>query len=640
MLFIFKKAGIGLIFLYSVGLFAQSHYEKGKAFYDEKDYAQAIKSFEKAHQKDPESADVLNYLGSSYYYNEDYEEAIMAFNKLQEADSDYWAWYIYLRGEAHLNLDQLDEAIEDYRLFKTKYSTDPTRTLFHHQADFRISYAEGRKQLLNAPPLMPDPENLGKTINSGSGEYFPQIDPTGKTLYFTSQRKSRLSHLDGDNDKWGEDLYTAKVNSDGTFGEPVLMPEPINSNEHDGAATFTGDGQIMVYSRCPNEGGVGNCDLYISQLDGDSWSDPTNLGNVVNSKEWDAQASISADGTTIIFASNRPGGYGGSDLYMIKRNKFGEWGVPQNLGSMVNTPWSENSPYIAPDGRTLYFSSWGHPGLGGFDIFKSTLDNNQWSIPENLGQPLNSTGNDKFFTISASGEHAYFASERDGGLGQLDLYQVEIPEDMRPQATAVVSGVVTNAKDQQPISARIIIEDLNSGELVATNKSNSKTGEYLIVLPSGRTYGVTAYQKGYFFYSQSFDVPKESQYQELTKNIELKPIEKGARVVLNNIFFETGKAELSPESRLDLDKAIELMQTNPSMVVEVGGHTDNVGDEANNMRLSHERAKSVRQYIVDAGIASQRIEAKGYGETTPVADNDTEEGRAANRRTEFIILEF
>ncbi len=437
----------------------------------------------------------------------------------------------------------------------------------------------------------------------------------------------------------GEDVYIANVDGD-EIGEPSLLPEPINSTNNDFGATFSGDGQTMVYVRCGGEGSIGSCDLYITSLDGDTWQEPINMGNVVNSKEWDSQPSISADGTTIIFTSQRDGGYGGADLYMIRKNKFGRWGIPQNLGSVINTPWTEKSPYLAPDGRTLYFSSYGHPGLGGADLYKSIFDQGNWSVPVNLGKPLNSEGDDNYFTISASGEKAFFASTRAGGKGLYDLYRIEIPDELKPQATAIVSGIVTNARDKKPISARIIIEDLNTGELVATNKSNSITGKYLIVLPSGRTYGVTAFEQGFFFYSQSFDIPKESLYQELTKNIELKPIEKGARVVLNNIFFETGKANLSPESRLDLDKAIELMRTNPSMVIEVGGHTDNVGDEGANMRLSHERAKSVRQYLVEANISPDRIEAKGYGETTPVAENDTEEGRAANRRTEFIILEF
>ncbi len=395
----------------------------------------------------------------------------------------------------------------------------------------------------------------------------------------------------------------------------------------------------MVYGRCGAAGGIGDCDLYISQLEGETWSEPVNLGNVVNSKEWDAQACLSADGMRIIFCSNRLGGYGSEDLYMIEKNPFGDWGVPQNLGPVINTPWNDKSPYLAPDGRTLYFSSWGHPGFGGFDLFKSTYDGSRWSAPVNLGQPLNSENDDNFFTISASGEHAYFATTRPGS-GMMDIYQIEIPESLRPQPTVIISGVVTDAKTHNPTSAWVLVEDIVTGDLIATNKSNSTTGEYLVVLPAGRNYSVSANKEAYFFYSQNFDVPVTAKYQELKKNIGLKPIEKGTRVVLNNIFFESGKAELKPESYLELAKAIELLRVNGSMRVEIGGHTDNVGPDDKNMALSHERAKAVMDFMIKGGIPAARMSAKGYGETQPVASNDTPEGRQANRRTEFVILDF
>lgn len=211
---------------------------------------------------------------------------------------------------------------------------------------------------------------------------------------------------------------------------------------------------------------------------------------------------------------------------------------------------------------------------------------------------------------------------------------------MRPKPTVVVEGVVTNAKTKAVVGAYVMIEDLNSGELIAVNKSNSVSGKYLIVLPAGKTYSVSANKEGFFFHSERFDVPSTTAYQEIKKDIELRPIEKGAKVVLNNIFFETGKATLSPQSRVELGKAIDLMKTNPTMVIEIGGHTDDVGDDASNMKLSHDRAKSVRDYLVSGGITSGRVQSKGYGESNPVATNDTAEGRQANRRTEFIILEF
>jgi outer membrane protein OmpA-like peptidoglycan-associated protein len=302
----------------------------------------------------------------------------------------------------------------------------------------------------------------------------------------------------------------------------------------------------------------------------------------------------------------------------------------------VNTPFEEVSPFLSQDGKTLYFSSYGHPGYGGFDIFKSVFENGKWSVPVNLGSPLNTPGNDRYFTIGGSGELGYFASDRGGNL---DLYEMEIPEDMRPQPTVVVSGIVTNAKGN-PVGAYVMVEDLNTGELIAVSKSNSVTGKYLVVLPAGKSYSVSANKEGYFFYSQRFDVPMTSKFEEVTNSISLKPIEKGANVVLNNIFFETGKATLSAQSTLELKKAIDLMKQNPSMIIEVGGHTDNVGDDATNIKLSTDRAKAVVAYLVKGGIPTQRLQAKGYGKSKPIASNETKEGKQMNRRTEFFILDF
>lgn len=484
---------------------------------------------------------------------------------------------------------------------------------------------------------MKQPLKLSAVVNSNYPDYMPALDPTGTKLYFTSKRLGGIKQENPSDKEGDEDIYYIEKDND-QWGAPILLPEPINSGSHEGAACFSADGQIMVYTACGRDGGVGSCDLYISTLEGNQWTTPINMGNVVNSDSWDSQPTISSDGNRIIFASARSGGYGSEDLYMIERNIFGEWGPAMNLGGIINTPFSDHSGFLSQDGKTLYFASKGHAGYGGYDLFKSVFENGKWTIPVNLGKPLNTDGDDVYFTIGGSGEIGYFASDR--GSDQSDLFEIEIPEDMRPQPTVVVEGVVTNAKTSAFVGGYVMVEDLNTAELIAVSKSNSATGKYLVVLPAGRTYSVSANKEGFFFHSERFDVPATSKFQTINKNIELKPIEKGAKVVLNNIFFETGKATLSPQSRVELEKAIDLMKVNPTMKIEVGGHTDNVGDDAFNMKLSHDRAKSVREYLVNAGIAGERIQAKGYGESNPVATNDTEDGRRSNRRTEFIILEF
>lgn len=618
-------------------MIAEEFYKKGKEAYDNDKYEDAITNLKRATQLSKEYPDAIYHLGLSYKYTSKNEDALEQFVKLYQVDPNYWGWYWYEAADACMQLGKYDDAVVWLDRFLEKYPSNPTRVHFHHWARYKKEIALRSKELKNEKVTMKEPVLFPSNVNSSFDDYMPNSDPTGRTLYFTSKRKGGTAEDNADAKDGDEDIYQLNF-ADNKWSDPILLPRPINSENHEGASTFSADGQTVVYTACGREVGIGSCDLYIMHLEGSQWSEPKNLGDVVNSKEWDSQPTISSDGSRIIFASARPGGYGSEDLYMIEKNVFGEWGPAQNLGGMVNTPFSDASPFLSPDGKTLYFASVGHPGFGGYDLYKTVYENGRWTAPVNMGQPLNTSGNDEYFTIGGSGEVGYFASNRAGNT--LKLYSVEIPEDMRPTPTVIVSGVVSNAKNGDKVGAYVIVEDLNSGELIAVNKSNSVTGKYLVVLPAGRNYSVSANKEAFLFYSQSFEVPDNARYQEIKKDIALKPIEKGAKVVLNNIFFETGKATLSQLSRLELEKAIDLMRKNPTMVIEVGGHTDNVGNDASNMTLSAERAKSVRDYMIKGGIVAARIQAKGYGKSSPVAGNDTEEGRKTNRRTEFIILEF
>jgi len=613
------------------------NFEQGKSLYDKSNYTQAIPYFEKALGAESTNQDAIYYLGLCYRHTSQPQKAIEQLKNLERINPSYWAWFYYELGIAYDELKQYDNAIVYYEAFLKKFPHDASRTLLIHQAQYKINYNKHQAELEKIKTAISKPSKLSSKINSSHSDYMPALDPTGSKLYFTSVRKGGIKE-DSETAKEGdEDIYYIQKTAN-EWNSPQLLPEPINSASNEGAACFSADGQLMVYTACGRGGGVGSCDLYISVLEGNEWTKPVNLGNVVNSTEWDSQPTISYDGNKIIFSSKRPGGYGSEDLYGIERNSFGEWGPPMNLGPAINTPFSDISPFLSQDGKTLYFSSEGHPGYGGHDLFKTVLENGKWTAPVNLGKPLNTIGKDTYFTIGGSGEIGYFASDRDGD--QLDLYEVEIPEEMRPAPTVVVEGIVTNAKTKVLVGAYVMVEDVNTGELIAINKSNSATGKYLVVLPAGKTYSVSANKEGFFFHSELFDVPVTAKFQTIKKDIQLKPIEKGAKIVINNIFFETGKATLSPQSNVELEKAVDLLKTNPSMTIEVGGHTDNVGDDAYNMKLSHDRSKSVREYLVKAGIAGERIQAKGYGESNPIATNDTEDGRKANRRTEFVILEF
>ncbi|MEQ9403968.1 MAG: OmpA family protein [Cyclobacteriaceae bacterium] len=598
----------------------------------------AIEKFQAAIKVKNDYKDAWYYLGMTYAREEMHNEAIFAFRNLEKISPDYNSSFYYEIIKAYIATDQLTNAGFYAKKYLAKIPKTPKNTRIEHRAKNRLIYASESVILREQPNTTSEPEPVD-AVNSISGDYMPQVNPTGTRLYFTSVRQGGFDFRN-ENSKpndYGEDIYFSNLKND-VWSTPQLLPAPLNSTGNDFGSAFTGDGQMMVYVKCSETKGVGSCDLYITELNGTTWTEPVNMGNVVNSEDWESQPTISSDGNRIIFASTRSGGYGGADLYMSEKNHLGDWGIPQNLGSTINTPLSDGSPYLAPDGKTLYYSTAGHPGFGGNDIFYSVFENNKWSKPENLGKPINSEGDDTNFSISASGFGYMASSRRDEN--NFDLYKVELPDHLKPKPTAVVQGIVSNAESSEPLEALVLVEDLETGELLAVNKSNSESGEYLVVLPAGRNYSVSASSEGYFFYSQSFELPKDTTYQEITKDINLEPIKKGTKVVLNNIFFETGRAELKPISYVELNKAVKLLEENPSMIIEIGGHTDSQGSDANNLALSTRRAEAVVNYMVLAGLDKSRLQAKGYGETQPIADNTTKEGRAANRRTEFEIVGF
>ncbi|WP_436516198.1 OmpA family protein [Ekhidna sp. To15] len=630
-----------LLLFIAISAMSQAHkdaYRQGLQAIKFEKYETAIEKFQEAVKINPQYADAWYYLGKTYDFLNKYEETIIAYRNLEQVDSEYNIGIYYDIAKSYIELDNLRSARIYIKRYLEKAPKTPKSAKLIHLAMNRLNYVDISAELRAEAPNTSEPTPIA-SLNSVSGDYMPQVNPTGTKLYFTSVRKGGFDYKDEKSAEldFGEDIYYSSLVND-QWSAPELLPKPINSMSNDFGSAFTGDGQSMVFVRCDENGAIGSCDLYITQLSGNTWSVPVNMGNVVNTKDWESQPTINADGNRIIFTSLRPGGYGASDLYMIEKNHLGLWGTPQNLGSIVNTPLSENSPFLAADGKTLYFSSTGHPGMGGADIFYTIFENGKWSTPKNLGKPINSRGNDTNFSISAAG-NAYMASSR-MDENNYDIFKVVLPDELKPKPTIIVQGVVSNSENSQPLSALVLIEDLNSGELIATNKSNEETGEYLVVLPAGRDYSVSANARGFFFYSQSFELPKDAAYAEIANDIPLEPIKKGTKVVLNNIFFEVGKAELKPISYVELNKAVTLMKENKTMVIEVGGHTDSQGADANNLSLSQRRAQSVVEYMVLAGIERERLVAKGYGETVPIADNNTNEGRAKNRRTEFVIVEF
>ncbi len=381
------------------------------------------------------------------------------------------------------------------------------------------------------------------------------------------------------------------------------------------------------------------CDLYYSMVREDgSWSAPVNLGDVVNTKFSEKHPSISPDGRRLYFTSNRNGGKGNYDIWMSER-VGNAWSKPVNLGDSINTPGIEQSPFIHPDQKTLYFASDGWPGLGKGDIFLSRLkDEGTWSRAENLGYPINSFNEEIGFIVNARGTRAFYTTNRREGT-DTDIYSFQIPEQIRPNPVSYIKGRVYDSRTMKGIGAKFQLIDLESGKLVMESGSNEGEGDYFISLPSGEAYAFNVSQQGYLFYSDHFEIRKSySQLDPFVKDIPLDPIRQGKMIVLNNIFFDSDSHTLKDISLVELEKIIEFLELNSNLKVEISGHTDNTGAPAYNLDLSQKRADEVVKYLVGKGIEAARLRAKGYGDTVPAGDNSTEEGKAKNRRTELKVL--
>jgi outer membrane protein OmpA-like peptidoglycan-associated protein len=470
-----------------------------------------------------------------------------------------------------------------------------------------------------------------------------------------------------------EDVYMSQ-NKGGNWTMPVNLGEPVNGPTHDAAIAISPNGSRLFIYKDDGEG-----DMYLSTRKGLTWTKPVSLGPSINKKNSrEASMSVTADGRTLYFSSNRAGGYGGLDIYKASSLKpNGEYSNVENLGPTINTPDDEDAPFIHPDGVTLYFSSRGHETMGGFDIFKSELMDGAFSLPENIGYPINTPGDDIYFVLSADGQNGYYASEKKGGLGFKDIYRIGMDKTAADSSASksnisiaksdstkqlsqslgaknmksvrianaakfvtplvLVKGIVSDAETHKPISSRVVVVDNTASETVSESESNEVTGEYLVVLPAGKNYGISVNAQGYLFSSENFDLPDTTKYKEFVKNIELKRAVSGAKIVLKNIFFDTDKSSLRKESNVELEKIEALMKENPELHLEISGHTDNVGSAEHNQKLSIDRAQAVVDHLVKHNIDKVRLEAKGYGFTHPIATNDDAEGRQLNRRTELKV---
>lgn len=479
---------------------------------------------------------------------------------------------------------------------------------------------------LIAKPVNVQIKNLGNLINTAYSEYLPFVTADQQKLYFTSRRPNQNSKLAPDN-QYFEEIYQC-FNKGGSFSAPQVLPSPINTNDHDACVGISPFGQTMFLYRGTNGG-----DIYISEKEKDSWTSPKPFP--FNTPSFESSACISQDGKRLFFVSDR---YGNKDIFVSSLIK-GKWAAPQRLLGTVNTYLDEESPFLHSDGKTLYFSSKGPGSMGGFDIFKVEL-NGLFGMgkPENLGYPINTAGDDLYFTLSPDALNGYYASEKDGGFGRTDLYAVIMPINRKAPELTLLKGKVSTDDKTEIINTKITVTDNEANEVITTLSPDEKTGEFSIPLPSGKNYGVAFEKSGHLFYSENVTLNKGESFKEVSKAVVLPKIRKGASIVLNNLFFETGKSELKPESTPELNRVGKLMKENPSLNIELQGHTDNTGSEVVNIKLSQQRAEAVKGYLIGIKVPASRLQAKGYSSSKPIGDNSTEQGRALNRRTELMVI--
>lgn len=592
---------------------------------------QALRQSDRMIRQSPNFIDALLLRGEIYMQQGNFFEAVKDFEAAAMLDPDYRPGILFTLGKIKFQQQLYNEASQHLQQFLTydDFSND-----LRDEATLMILNATFIPDALNNPVPF-DPVNLGSGVNSNAPEYLPSLTIDGQTLIFTRRTINR------------EDFWVSHF-EEGVWQPAYPLGPPVNTEDNEGAQSFSADGRTLVYTVCNRADGFGSCDLKVSYLRGDQWSEPVYLPAPVNTSFWESQPAFSANGKTLYFASNRPGGIGGKDIWVSRETAPGEWSEPENLGDVINTRFDEQSPFLHADGETLYFASNGHPGMGNEDIYLTRLQaDNTWQKPENLGYPINTSGRENSLIVSADGVTAYFATNRmSGNVNNLDIFMFQLPEHLRPTPTTWVEGNVTN-KQAEPIEASIEVYRIRDGKELGN--VTSFEGGYLMSLPVGEEYGFRVEHPGYLFYSDNFVIlPEHNLDKPYRRDILLQRIpatstidqvpEVSRPVVLRNVFFSTGSAVLRTESYVELNRLIGLLNDYPEMNIAVHGHTDNVGDFGMNLELSKNRAKSVFEYLVQGGIAAERLQSDGFGASRPIATNETEEGRQNNRRTEFVVL--
>lgn len=601
------------------------NYDKATENYRRGDNVAAMKYLDEILETDSAYIDAWLLKADIYNDGNEVQKAIYSYNKAISLDSSYYLPVYYILANLQFKNEIFDDAKRNYIRY---LNTRPKSLIETKRCVTNIPLCDFRGQLI-ANAVSFKPENLGSMINSDGYEYVNSISLDDSLLFYTQKGLQAGSN---------ESFFISR-RADSAWQKGVEIGEPVNSSGNEGALSMSPDGMSIYITCCSRPDSYGTCDIYRSVRTGEGWSEPENLGSEVNSTAWDSQPSMSADGKTLYFVSARRGGKGGSDLFKTEMQPGGFWSIPVNLGDSINTDADEMAPFIHPDGRTLYFSSKGHPGMGGADLFISRMDvYGKWIKPQNLGYPINTRGDEINLVIDAQGKFAYISTDRKGGYGAMDIYRFELPAAARPTPVSYVKGLVFDKNDLHPLAASFELIDLANGTTVVKSTSDRSQGDFLLCLPQGKNYALNVSCDGYLFHSENFTMEgngTESEPQQL--KIAMQPVKVGETVILKNIFFDTDSYQLKPESLAELEKLLQFLNKNPNISIQLLGHTDNVGSDQHNTELSANRAKAVYDFLITQGIDPIRLSYRGYGESIPVDTNETEKGRANNRRTEFRI---
>jgi outer membrane protein OmpA-like peptidoglycan-associated protein/tetratricopeptide (TPR) repeat protein len=643
------------IFLFFLSVFS-SHAQNLKkilkeadGLYEDRIYRTAALRYLDALQIDPNDPSTNYKMGVCQLHSANKTKALPYLEKAYKASPDLDPEIQYHLAKAFHYCSKFKEARKMYEAYAKANTQDPEVTEAITKNLLECKYGE---ELL-AHPVSAKIINLGKEINSKYDDYVPVIKADESEMVFTSQREGTTGGGKNENfDSFYEDIYISyQINDKWTSAKNI--GGPVNTDMEDASIGLSPDGGKLYIYRDDNNG-----DIFFSKLNGVVWSKPQPVKEI-NTKYSELHCSSTPDGNELYFSSNRPGGFGGFDIYRIAKNEKGRWQEPQNLGPKINTKYDEDAPFIHPDGTTLYFSSQGHTSMGRYDIFLTHLVNGTWKEPENMGYPINSPDDDIYFVLSANNRTGYFSSAKEDTYGEKDLYKIIMPREELNTVVAtkslaiaqaptinpitVLKGTVRDALTKQPLEANIELTDNSKNLLISEMQSNGTSGKYLIVLSSGKNYGISVEKPGYMFHSENFDIPISTNYQEKVVDIELKKISVGTKIILKNIFFDFDKATLRKESTAELERLYTIM-VQSTIVIQISGHTDNKGSAEYNKSLSEKRAKAVVDYLVTKGIPASRMKFSGFGADKPIAPNakpdgsDNPDGRQLNRRTEFEIL--